>query len=236
MTNIVKNFYENQSLKWGIKEKWLLWWLFYKLEKFSTSRVDAVLKLISNISQKNNIHSVCDIWCSRWLLLKKITEIIPATEYIQWIDIDEKILEEAKNNVKQWDFYSCDINEPFKLHKKCDLITCLAVLEHVFNPQEVFQYISQNLNKWWYLIIQVPNIVCITRRIQILFWNRPRTSRDSWRDWGHIAYFTKKDVVNLFKDNWFEILKITGSWVFAWLRNWYVSLLSPDIIVIWKKK
>lgn len=236
MTDVVKDFYENKSLHWWTKEKWFMWWLYYKFKNFSTDRNDKCIELVKHISKKRNIKSVCDIWCSRWLLLKKLKKSIPSLEYISWIDIDENILKEAKSNIKWLDFYSCDINSPFVLHEKCDLITCMAVIEHVFSPEDVVKNISENINNWWTLIIQVPNIVCITRRIQFLFWNRPRTSWDAWRDWWHIAYFTKKDVVNLFKNNWFEVEKVTGSWVFAPLRNRRVSMLSPDIICVWVKK
>ncbi len=235
MTNVIKDFYENKSWHWYNK-KWFISWLFYKFEKFNISRNDMCIEVVKKISLKKNIKSVCDIWCDKWLLLKKLEYIIPDLEYISGIDISENAIEEAKKNVRNWDFYSCDINQSFNLHKKCDLITCMAVIEHVFDPNEVVKNISWNINQWWILIIQVPNIVCITRRIAFLFWNRPRTSRDAWWDWWHIAYFSKKDVVNLFKDNWFEIIKITGSWVFANLRNWWVSMLSPDIICIWVKK
>lgn len=236
MTNIIKDYYENNSWKCNCIQKWFMGWLFYKFERFNVDRNDKCVELVGKNLKNKEIKSICDIWCSRWLLLKKLIKVIPDLKYISWIDIDEKILEEAKSNVEWWDFYSCDINEEFQLHKKCDLITCLAVLEHVFDPGDVFKNISNNLNKGGYLIIQVPNIVCITRRIAFLFWNRPRTSRDAWWDWWHIAYFTKKDVVKLFESNWFKVEKITGSWVFASLRNWWVSLLSPDIICIWIKK
>ncbi len=236
MTDIVKDFYENKSLHWATREKWFIWWLFYKFERFNVGRNDRCVELVRKVVKKRKIKSVCDIWCSRWILLSKLEKILPDLEYISWIDIDEKILKEAKSNVKNGDFYSCNINNPFSLHQKCDLITCMAVIEHIFNPEDVVRNISQNINRGWTLIIQVPNIVCITRRISFLFWNRPRTSWDTWWDGGHISYFTKKDVVNLFKNNWFEIEKVTGSWVFSWLRNRWVSLLSPDIICMWVKK
>ncbi|MBQ7075098.1 hypothetical protein IJM86_08955 [bacterium] len=56
-------------------------------------------------------------------------------------------MKEAKANVKNGDFYSCDINQSFKLHQKCDLITCLAVIEHVFSPEDVVKNISENINR-----------------------------------------------------------------------------------------
>ena len=236
MTDVVKDFYDNKSLHWDVKQKWFLWWLFYKFEKFTTQRNDKVFELIQKITKKRKIESVCDIWCGCGLLLQKINKSIPNLNYISGIDIYENALKKARLNIKNGDFYCCDINNPFELHKKCDLITCIAIIEHVFDPESVVKNISQNINDGGTLIIQVPNIVCITRRISFLFWNRPRTSWDAWRDWWHISYFTKKDVVKLFKDNWFKIEKITWSWVFAPLRNRGVSMLSPDIICVWVKK
>lgn len=113
-----------------------------------------------------------------------------------------------------------------------DLVTMLAVLEHVFDPEDVIREVNKNMNQNGILIIQVPNIVVLPRRISFLFGIRPRTSWDNWWDWWHIAYFTKSDVKNLLENNWFKILKITGSGVFANLRNRWVSFLSPDIIAV----
>ena len=147
MTDVIKDFYENKSWKCNCVQKWFLWWLFYKFEKFNVDRNDKCIELVKNVVKKRKIKSVCDIWCSRGTLLSKLEKILPDLEYIQWIDIDEKILKEAKANVKNGDFYSCDINQSFKLHQKCDLITCLAVIEHVFSPEDVVKNISENINR-----------------------------------------------------------------------------------------
>lgn len=229
----IKKFYEDVSKVSDKSQKWFMWFMFHKLEKYCTSRDDKVLELIS---KNNNIFDILDVWCGRWKLLEKIVNLNVDIKKINWIDISENHLKEATktfNNI--WiknNFYSINISSGINLpNDSYDLITCIAVLEHLFDPDFIIKEFNKLLKKWWKLIIQVPNIVVIQRRISFLFWNRPRTSWDPWRDWWHIVYFTKKDLKDLLIKNWFIIKKITWSWIFANLRNWWVSLLSPDIII-----
>ena len=240
MNNTIKDFYENNSTKCNSLQRWFMWKLFYIFQKYNINRDTKCIELIRELDNRDNIKSILDIWCWKWDLLLEIYKDLPNINYIYWLDIDEKILLEIKNkfehiNIKSNFFYS-DLNENIiNLDKKLNLITILAVLEHVFDPEKVIKIIYNLLDENWILIVQVPNIVVLQRRISFLFWIRPRTSWDNWWDWWHISYFTKSDLIKLMKDNWFKIKKITWSWIFANLRNWWVSLLSPDIIIVAEK-
>jgi len=228
-----KEFYEKVSKVQDKRQKWFMWFLFHLLENYNTSRTDKVIELLYN---HKNINNILDVWCWRWLLLNKIIEIHPEIKTVNWIDISDNNLLEAKKYFNElWidnNFYSMDISSWINLdNNSYDLITCIAVLEHLFDPDYIVKEFNRILKSWWILIVQVPNIVVLQRRISFLFWIRPRTSWDPGWDWWHIVYFTKKELVNLLIKNWFKISKVTWSWIFANLRNWWVSLLSPDIII-----
>lgn len=154
-------------------------------------------------------------------------------------DIDEKILEVTKERFADYkiktEFIYADWNSSFLIPEKVDIISMIAVVEHVFDPEKIVRNAYNWLNDWGLFIVQVPNIVVLQRRIAFLFGIRPRTSWDNGWDGWHIAYFTKSDLENLLQRNWFKIQKITWSWIFANMRNWWVSLLSPDIIILAEK-
>lgn len=237
--NFYKRNYENECTNW-IVQKWLMWKLFHIFEKFSIWRDKIAIEYIKKY-RSDNIDNVLDIGASNWLFLMELSENIKWIKKFYWIDVNKASLKEAKQNCnRRWlesEFEICNIDEWMNFNDNTfDLITMLAVLEHTFDPIKVIEECARILKKWWWMVIEVPNLAVFFRRIQLLFGNRPRTSRDLWWDWWHLQYFTVKDLKNLLKNNGFEIKKVGWSWVFAKFRNRWPSLLSADIVIYAEKK
>jgi O-antigen biosynthesis protein len=117
-----------------------------------------------------------------------------------------------------------------------DVITCLAVIEHVYDIFHLVKEIKRVLKPGGYIIAEVPNIAYLKRRIKLLFGQLPATASTlNWKKvgWerGHIHYFTMKRFCWLFKQEGFIIDKKTGAGIFAYLRNWWPSLLTADLII-----
>lgn len=241
--NYVKIFYERNDkseVKNWIKQWWIMWNLFHLLEKFNLWRDKIALNLINKHNQ-GNIKSVLEVWVARWKFLIELSEKIWWIKKYYWVDINENSLEEARINLNKHsldnELKCMNVDEWLNYdNNSFDLISCLAVLEHVFDPIKVVEEFSRVIKKDWLLVIEVPNIVVFFRRIAFLFWIRPRTSWDLWWDWWHLQYFTVSDLKKLLRNNGFEILEVSWSWIFAYLRNWWVSMLSADVIVIANKK
>jgi len=60
-------------------------------------------------------------------------------------------------------FYEYDVDKglPFS-DSFFDAVTCIAVLEHVFNPPNVLNEIHRVLKPNGFLIMQVPNVACFS--------------------------------------------------------------------------
>ena len=241
--NYIQTFYQRNDkneMENGIRELWIIWKLFYVLNKFNLSRDKAALNLICKYNMWN-IKDVFEVWVARWNFLIELSYTIKSIKKYYWVDINENSLRDAKINLDKHslthELKYMNIDEWLEYDDNSfDLISCLAVLEHVFDPIKVVEEFSRVIRKDWLLVIEVPNIVVFFRRISFLFWIRPRTSWDLWWDWWHLQYFTVSDLKKLLKEKWFEILKVSWSWIFAHLRSWWTSMLSADIIIVAKKK
>ncbi len=237
----VKEFYERNDAKWEIRQKGIMGKLFHLFEKYNVWRSDVAVKLISKDKNRNDINTILDVGCARWHLLASIVNNIDNVKKVQGIDINENRIADAKKKFDDmWienNIQFMDINKGLDYQdNSIDLVTCLAVLEHVFDPIFVVEEFSRILKKDGVLIIEVPNIVVFFRRIAFMLWIRPRTSWDEGWDGWHLAYFTVRDLKKLFEEKWFVVEKVTGSGIFAWVRSWWVNMLSADIIIQARKK
>lgn len=229
----IKKFY-NETLQENIKQKGFLGFLFHKLKKFEIHRSEIVLNL--TISNKK-YSDILDIGCDKGQLLEKISRKNEC-ENIFGIDLNNNALEICKEKFPNFrSNFSCEnIDETLSFENESfDLITMVAVLEHVFDPLRVINEINRILKKGGVYIVEVPNIAFIRYRFNLFFGIRPRTSWGYGWDGGHLHYFTIKDFKHLLESKGFEIINITGSGIFLKLRKWWPSLLLPNIIVKAKK-
>jgi len=80
-----------------------------------------------------------------------------------------------------------------------DIITCIEVVEHVIDPQNLLKELYRVLGPKGYLVLTTPNIRYL-RNLRTLLFNGtfPHTTTDSFV-WGggHLHYFTRKDLASL---------------------------------------
>ena len=93
-----------------------------------------------------------------------------------------------------------------------DCISCLDVVEHIYDPERFIKEISRVLNRDGILILTTPNIRFIDFLKRILLNGQfPKTSQDHGSyDGGHIHFFTFKDIRDLLSANGFNILRERG--------------------------
>jgi ubiquinone/menaquinone biosynthesis C-methylase UbiE len=235
-----KELYEKQYGEKKISSISSLLFLRKVFKKFDVNREDLALSLL-----EKNGGNFLDVGCGNGSFAFKAKEKF---DEIYGIDISPSRIQEAKKTAKErfpnnnnFHFYVQDINEKIGFSDSTfDVVTCLAVLEHIFDPYFIAKEIYRILKNNGTLILEVPNIAYLKHRIQLLLGKLPVTSSPlNWReigcDGGHLHYFTKKTLCRLLEEEGFKILKISGCGLFAKFRNWWPSLLTGDIFIKAKK-
>ena len=227
MNNFQENFYDKRSE--NIKQLGFLGFLYYKFKKFETHRHDAVLSLI----EKNRHEKMLDIGCNNGFFLSK-AKSYTGIKNIFGTDISLRLIEKCRclfpENLNNFSVQNIDAGFNFP-DNFFDLITMIAVLEHVFDPINAVREIQRILKPGGIFIVEVPNIAFISYRLNLFFGIRPRTSWGYGWDGGHLSYFTKKDLKKALGENGFKIIETTGSGIFLNLRKFWGSLLLPNIII-----
>lgn len=234
MINVKQRYYENVYPKAGnrMRIKGILGKIYLMLKRFEYHREDAVYDL----SEGSNKY--LDIGCGEGNL---VFRMLDKTNFAYGMDIAGTRIQKAGNCIKKLKskdksrvkFIIGDADEKLPFPENTfDCITMVASLEHFFDPYKALSETARILNKNGKLIVQVPNIAFIQRRLAILFGHLPVTSEDEkgW-DGGHLHYFTDSSLEKLLSDSGFLINKVICSGVFACLRSWWVSLLGADIII-----
>jgi len=112
----------------------------------------------------------------------------------------------------------CDINNhPFPYKDNFfDSVVCVDIVEHIFDPDNMFKQIYRVLIKGGKLIVLTPNISNLRRAFYLIFKRRfPKTSSDQeGYDGGHIHYFSYGDIEYLLERAGFVCCQRFGSWQF----------------------
>jgi ubiquinone/menaquinone biosynthesis C-methylase UbiE len=151
------------------------------------------------------------------------------------VDVSAQRIEKAKElpDQEKFHFFECDVDEGLCFPDNFfDAVTCIAVLEHVFNPPNLVKEIHRVLKPGGIFLVQVPNIAWMPYRIQLMFGNLPTTGGVYLgADWEHLHNFTKSTLCQLLTCKGFEVKALSCSGVFHEIRSFYPSILAADIIV-----
>jgi len=231
-----KNLYEKQFGEGKLVDYISFPFLRKIFKRFDLNRENLAASLLNN-----NEGKLLDVGCGDGSLIFKVRN---KYNKVYGIDISPSRISRAQKLARQkfpndngLYFSVCDIDKGINFPDATfDTVTCLAVLEHIFDTYFVLGEINRVLKNNGTLILQVPNIAYLKYRIQLFFGKLPVTSSPfNWKeigwDGGHLHYFTKKTLSKLLEESGFKIVKVSGSGLFAQFRNWYPSLLTGDIII-----
>jgi len=239
MSGGAKNFY-NRLYAEGRKGKGpsgVLGWIFLRLRKYELHRVDASLSLLEKGEK------LLDLGCGDGMLLA-LAKKQGKYQKLYGVDIAAVVVQRAKKTllrklVENKDFIlktaNLDNGLPFR-NNYFDAVTCIAVLEHIFDPYFTIGEIKRILKTGGLLILEVPNLVWFPRRLSVLLGNLPKTGDEEGWDSAHLHYFTFKAIKELLKDYGFRIEYEGSTGIFSAFRNICPSLLGGDIIIKARKK
>ncbi len=129
---------------------------------------------------------------------------------VVWLDISEKMLEKAKQNIKKENLILWDMRN-FDLNKKFDVILCNNnSINHLLKKEDwekMFIQSYKHLKKWWLLIFDILTIFefeNITRDFRWFF--------DVWKDTICLEMFKKESP---FSDSW-------KNFIYEWLIKMFI--------------
>lgn len=118
-----------------------------------------------------------------------------------------------------------------------DAVTCLMVVEHVFDPFHAVRELRRVCRPSGRVIIGVPNLTGIKRRLEVLFGRFPVTStvesfsKGAW-DGFHLHNFTRGSLDWLMRREGLAPQRWAAQGAFPWFKQRFCSLLGNDLIVM----
>lgn len=208
---------------------------------FSNIRHD-IINLIT-ISKIGSSLKILELGCGSGSTLLKLKELGIADEIV---GIDIKSIESQKRldqiiigDVEQ-------IELPLQ-EKYFDIIICADVLEHLLDPWALLFKLKKYLKDDGFLISSIPNIRNFKVLYSILCKGDFHYSKEGILDRTHLRFFCKKNIIDLFRESNFEIIKITSivkenknlkSYIFnkISLGVFYDFLVSQYLVISEQKK
>lgn len=160
--------------------------------------------IVDNVSDNGSL--VLDIGCHIGVISERLKKF---NNKVYGIDLSKGALEYAKGRGIQTihgDFMQKEFDCRF------DVIVAGECLEHVFDGDAFLTKIKRLLKPCGKLVLTVPNVASLGRRIMLLIGNNPVLEFTARRtDAGHIRYHTFDNIKQLFNDNGFKIDKLCGT-------------------------
>ncbi len=112
-----------------------------------------------------------------------------------------------------------------------DAVTCISVLQFVFDVEHAVCEIHRVLRPGGVLVMEVNNLAFIGHRFKLMLGLQPRTSYfDGW-DGGVLHYFLKRPLEELLRVSGFNMTRVWSAGRFRRLRALWPSLLAQNLMV-----
>jgi ubiquinone/menaquinone biosynthesis C-methylase UbiE len=204
--------------------------LFTRLQRFELHRVPATVQLLEPGKR------LLDLGCGDGGLLALAAA--SKFETVCGVDVAPAVAQraaatcrDALGDLGRVTVQVCDLNErlPFE-DASFDAVTAIAVIEHIFDPYFTLAEIWRVLEPQGQLIIEVPNVAWLPRRLDLLFGRLPVTGDEEGWDGGHLHYFTFSATRQLLTEAGFAVDHLASTGIFPRIRNLWPSLLGGNIL------
>lgn len=120
-----------------------------------------------------------------------------------------------------------------------DDVYMLAILEHVFWPSDLVSKVSKIVKKKGKIVVEVPNVVWLPYRIDLLKGKFPLTAPAEGAIPGvhdeHIRFFTLNTLDEIFNNYGFKRIKLCCSGRLVNIKNIFPQVLYSDLIAVYQK-
>jgi len=133
-----------------------------------------------------------------------------------------------------------DFNNGFLPYKDNSIkhITCIEVIEHIFDPQKLLEELFRLLKRGGRLILTTSNFRYFRHIEKLAFKGSfPHTTKDTFV-WGggHLHYFTSKDLKILLKNTNFKEIRFHINYKQferSYKRRWLYKITGPKVFAEW---
>jgi len=208
-------------------------------DRLSQSRYEVARRYALEAVNAGQRAALADIGCGRGEILQNLGPL-----FIRSVGLDVAATELGRLAAgwpeelrSRMELKSADLNDTWPLESASfDLITCLAVLEHLFDPYFVASELARICKPGAHLILEVPNIAFIGYRLSLLRGSFPSTSGDDvlW-DGGHLHYFTIHDLRKLFTGAGFQIIGVSTCGFLSKIRSLWPVALGRDLVILLRR-
>jgi SAM-dependent methyltransferase len=228
----VSDFYERMYAEGreGKQPGGLLGRLFVRLRRFELHRVPATLALLGEGER------LLDVGCGDGTLLARARRGKFGEVY--GLDIADVVVERARatclatlGSLQGVHLQTADLNArlPFS-DGLFDAVTAVAVIEHLFDPYLITAELHRVLKPGGQLIVEVPNLAWLPRRLDVLLGRLPVTGDEEGWDGGHLHYFTFATLHELLMSHGFDVQHMSSTGIFPRVRNIWPTLLGGNIL------
>ncbi|QJD80505.1 class I SAM-dependent methyltransferase [Spirosoma rhododendri] len=128
-------------------------------------------------------------------------------------DYDEKGIDIARQTYPNLTFYAYGVQhdpaEMLETEEKFDMVVSTEVVEHLYNPHQLFTYASAVLNEGGYLLVTTPYHGYWKNLMITLLGKWDQHHAPLWYG-GHIKFFSKQSLRQLFADTGFDPIEFHG--------------------------
>lgn len=200
---------------------------FFKKQKIYLSCFNSVI--LEKLKNEHNL-KILDVGCNKGDLgyfLKRNNNIVYG------IDISEKAISIASKLLdKAWNI-DIEKNPVPTSERDFNVIIFGDILEHLYNPKEIIQKYLPYLKSNGRVIISVPNIANIGKRIGLVL-GRFEYANEGLLDFSHIRFFTLKTIKNLIYDVGLEIIDIDVTCTKPKILFFIPQNIMKKIAELWK--
>jgi len=164
-----------------------------------------IRRILKNIIRPLNVRSILDVGCGQGSLLTELKLEFPHLEPFG-IDISKAAVDLARQRVPDGHFWIMDIARD-SLNKKCDLVICSEVLEHIPDDDLALRNLREMTSK--YLVISTPQ----------------GRMRKFEQQVGHVRNYAPGELVKKLEVNGFDVVSVI-EWGFPFYSPLYRDFLE----------
>ena len=204
----------------------LLGQAFLRLRRFELHRIPAAFDLLEPGQR------MLDLGCGDGTLVA----LARASKFreVHGLDVAQPVIQRAQNTCETMlgslegvTIQQADLNQTLPYgNEEFDAVTAVAVIEHIFDPYFTITEIHRVLRRGGQLIMEVPNLAWLPRRLDVLFGRVPITGDEEGWDGGHLHYFTFQAVRDLLSSHGLRVDSMGSTGIFPSVRNVWPTLLG----------